>query len=287
VRQGMIDETKTDHKGRETRRLSRRVINQRVNTIRRMFRWAVSEELVPSSVASALGAVDGLRQGRSEARETKPVKPVDMAIVNRVLSYCPPTVAAMIQVQLYTGMRSGELVKIRPVDLDTSGRIWEYRPQHHKTSHHGHERPIYLGPMAKKAIKPFLKRRVDTHCFSPAEAMAQRRQEANDKRATPPGQGNERGTNRKANPSKQPGDVYTTNSYRQALVYAIRRAREDGKVVPDFTPHQLRHTAATRVRKEYGLDAARAVLGQRSLSMADDYAELDRGKAMQAMAKLG
>ena len=34
--------------------------------------------------------------------------------------------------------------------------------------------------------------------------------------------------------------------------------------VVDYHPHQFRHTAATRIRKELGLDAARAVLGHRN-----------------------
>ena len=55
----------------------------------------------------------------------------------------------------------------------------------------------------------------------------------------------------------------------------------------DFHPHQLRHTAATRIRKELGLDAARAVLGHRNLKITDDYAELDEALAGKAAMKLG
>ena len=57
--------------------------------------------------------------------------------------------------------------------------------------------------------------------------------------------------------------------------------------VPDFHPHQLRHTAATIARKEFGLDAARALLGHRTLSITNDYAELDRTLADKAARKLG
>jgi hypothetical protein len=55
------------------RGLSRTYINNSTNRIKRMFKWAVSEELVPSSVYQALQTVTGLRYGRSEARETEPV----------------------------------------------------------------------------------------------------------------------------------------------------------------------------------------------------------------------
>ncbi len=42
-----------------------------------------------------------------------------------------------------------------------------------------------------------------------------------------------------------------------------------------------------RIRKELGLDAARAVLGHRNLRITDDYAELDQSLAGKAALKLG
>jgi integrase len=75
--------------------------------------------------------------------------------------------------------------------------------------------------------------------------------------------------------------------HRRATLYAIQAARKAGINVPDFYPHQLRHTAATRIRKEFGLDAARAALGQRNIQMTDEYAELDKGLAARAAMKCG
>ena len=43
-------------------------INRRVGRIVRMFKWGVSEELVPAGVHDALQTVSGLRKGRSQAR---------------------------------------------------------------------------------------------------------------------------------------------------------------------------------------------------------------------------
>ena len=40
-----------------------------------MFRWAVSEEIVPSSVYEALQTAEGLKKGRTNARETTPIPP--------------------------------------------------------------------------------------------------------------------------------------------------------------------------------------------------------------------
>jgi hypothetical protein len=43
---------------------SRRYINDNVDRIRRLFKWAVSEELIPPSIHQALATVSGLRKGR-------------------------------------------------------------------------------------------------------------------------------------------------------------------------------------------------------------------------------
>lgn len=52
-------------------------------------------------------------------------------------------------------------------------------------------------------------------------------------------------------------------------------------------PHQLRHTRATEIRREFGLDAARAVLGHKSVVVTDEYAELDLKKAMAVAKTMG
>ena len=50
-------------------------INKQVDRIRRMFKWAVSHDLVPPDVFHGLQAVAGLRKGRCEVREADPVRP--------------------------------------------------------------------------------------------------------------------------------------------------------------------------------------------------------------------
>jgi integrase len=252
--------------------LSRGVVNQRIGIIKRMFKWAASEELVPVNTYHGLLTVDGLKRGRSKARETEPVMAIADTHVYAVLPYATATVAAMIELQLLTGMRSGEMVIMRPKDLETSGAIWQYRPATHKTAYRGHRRTVAIGPRCQEIIRAFLKRKLDEYCFSPAEAMEQFRNK-NYKQGT-----------------KKPGDLgdrYTTRSYANAVKYAIKAAKKAGIKVEDFHPHQLRHTAATRIRKELGLDAARAVLGHRNLKITDDYAELDQALAGKAALKLG
>ena len=67
--------------------LSRGVINSRINRIRRMIKWAVSEQLIPPSVHEGLRAVAGLRHGRTNARETQPVQAVPDEWVDPLLPW--------------------------------------------------------------------------------------------------------------------------------------------------------------------------------------------------------
>ena len=52
-------------------------------------------------------------------------------------------------------------------------------------------------------------------------------------------------------------------------------------------PHQLRHNAATFLRKEFGLETARIILGHRSAAITEVYAELDQQKALEAIVRVG
>jgi hypothetical protein len=49
--------------------------------------------------------------------------------------------------------------------------------------------------------------------------------------------------------------------------------------VSHWHPHQLRHNRATELRKEYGLEVARIVLGQKRATVTQNYAEADEGSA--------
>ena len=61
--------------------LCRTLVNRRTDRVKRVFRWAAAEELVPVAVYESLRTLAGLRRGRTEARETDPVKPVADAVV--------------------------------------------------------------------------------------------------------------------------------------------------------------------------------------------------------------
>ncbi len=255
-------------------------INRRVARVVRLFKWAVENELVPPGVHHGLKAVSWLRKGRCEARESEPVRPVPEAFVDAVEPHVSPQVCAMVQLQRLTGMRPGEVCRMRASDLDTSGEVWTYTPSRHKGEHHDRERKVYLGPKAQAVVKPWLKTELAAWLFSPREAMEARWARQREARKTPV-QPSQKGR-KKARPRKTPGARYTVDSYRAAIQAACRKAD-----VPRWHPHQLRHNAGTLLRKEFGLDTARIVLGHSSPAVTLIYAEADERKAIDVMGQVG
>ena len=256
---------------------SRRTINGGVNLIRHVFRWGVAEEIVPAPVLVSLEAVAPLRRGRSDAREAGAIRPVPAAHIRAVRPHVSRQVWAMIELQRLTGMRPGEVAIMRACDLDTSGHVWIFTPAEHKTEHHGHERTIYLGPRAQAIIHPFLKRELNACLFSPREAESDRKAAEAKGRRRPGQPESPRKTLRTV------GERYTTDSYRRA----IQRASETADV-PAWSPNQLRHNAATRLRREYGIDVAQTILGHRlGSSVTEVYAEANSRKARQVVAQVG
>lgn len=55
---------------------NRKLVNRRVGRVRRVFRWAAENELIPAAVHQELATVVGLQPGRTQARELDPVEPV-------------------------------------------------------------------------------------------------------------------------------------------------------------------------------------------------------------------
>jgi hypothetical protein len=92
--------------------LGRTTINKYIDNIKRMFKWGTENELVPSVVFHGLQAISGLRKGRCEAKEYAPVKPVPEAFIEAVKDHVSEQVWAMIQLQVFTGMRPGEVGRI-------------------------------------------------------------------------------------------------------------------------------------------------------------------------------
>lgn len=307
--------------GEDRKPWSRKYINAQVRRIRHMFKWAAGQELVPVSVHQSLATVEPLRKGRTEARETAKVGPAPHHLVDAVLPNLTRPVKAIVQLQLLSGARPGELLNLRPCDIhmDDSVGIWTYQPEKHKNAYREHDRTIYFGPRAQVILKEFLRDRpTSAFLFSPAESDAERRAALAAMRKTPLSCGNRAGTNKRDEPLRKPGECFTTNGYHRAVQYACDRtfppptalARKKGESPAQwekrlrasgrwdelmawrhahrFHPNQLRHSAATNLRREAGLEAAQLALGHSSAQVTDAvYAERDHAKVVELMKRIG
>jgi integrase len=312
----------------------RTLINRRIDRVKRVFKWATSEELVPVTVYQALRTLTGLQKGRTTARESEPVKPVDPAHVAATLPRLNRHVRAMVQLQQHTGMRPSEVCGLSIGQIDRTSELWVYRPVRHKTAHRGKSRAIPLGPRARSVLIAFLvgdkpppigfeaidlaeetMRLVAANAyheagrerdavllisdrtrlvvsiagcivdptatvFSPAREREERHRVArqNRKSKVPPSQQNRR----KVNPQRVPSEAYHPRAYTAAIAVAAKKAG-----IPHWHPNQLRHAHATRVRKEFGLEAAGAALGHSKMSATEVYAERDTQLAITVAMKLG
>lgn len=285
--------------------LSRTTINNRIARVRRMFRWAVGEELIPATVIHALDAVDGLKRGRTEAAEPEPIQAVEEDLYQAVLPHLRPPVRAMAELQWFTGMRPGEAVIIRSADVDRTGRVWLYRPTTHKTAYRGRDRTIPIGPQAQSILRPWLRADPSAFLFSPAEDERVRCRERREARRTPlrPSDAHRR---RKRQRKRPPAERYSVESYGRAIKRGCDLAfpppehlQSDHLTTEQkaelavwrkahrWRPNQLRHAAATRVRREFGLEGAQVVLGHAQADVTQVYAERDAALAIRIAENVG
>ena len=297
IRQRMVDDGS-----------SRSYVNEHIGRIKRMFKWAVHEELIPPEVHLALAAVPGLRKGRTEAREMAPIPPVDDSIVDATLEHIQAIPADMVRFQRFTGCRPVEVCRLRPCDLDRSGEVWIYRPESHKTEHHDRDRIILVGPQAQGVLLRYLARNSQAYCFRPCDSEEKRHAAASANRKTPLSCGNTPGSNVKRRPKRPAGQRYTTNSYRRAIHRACDKTFPHPELsklkVKELTvqqraelrqwqkehrwsPNQLRHTAATEIRSKFGLEAAQVILGHSQANVTQVYAERDLAKGIEVAKRMG
>jgi hypothetical protein len=202
---------------------------------------------------------------------------------------------------------------MRPRDIDRISAahkgVWLYRPASHKTQHLGHDRVIFIGPLAQAVLLRYLARDSDAYCFRPCDSEAKRRAAAHAARKTQLSSGNGPGTNRKDQPKRQPGEQYNVHAYRNAIHRACDKAfphpeLPEGAKAADLTaaqraelrqwqedhrwnPNQLRHTKATETRRDHGLEATQIVMGHSKADVTQIYAERDMAKGIEVARLTG
>ncbi len=242
---------------------SRRYINQNIGRIKRMFRWAVSKELVPAKAHQRLQSVSGLKKGKSNAKETDPILPIDDSTVSATLQFLNKTVSDMVRIQRLTGCRPGEVCSMRPMEINRTGEVWQYWPESHKMEHKERSRVVLIGPQAQAILEKYLLKPESEYCFLREEQKP-----------------------------------YERSHYYQHISRACDKAfPADEEVLGDalnawkkkhrWAPNRLRHSAGTDIRSKFGLEASTVVLGHSKIETTQIYAERDLEKAAKIMAEIG
>jgi integrase len=262
-------------------------VNGRLRIIKQAFKWARLYGLVSKSTVYDVSIVPPLRAGRCDAKAPRRVLPVPDGILALTIEVATPTIADMIRTLVITGMRPGELCAMRACDIERDGDVWVYRPVSHKTEHHDKDRFILIGPQAQAILKPYIARRMklSEYVFLPVEAHRERLEQ----------QGWPKVTAYQLSRSRfKPGRCFKHDTFYGQIQRTCDRAFDaDGakRKAKDFAhrwhPHRLRHNAATRVREQFGIEAAKDLLGHSSLSTAMIYAEKSLDKMKEIARKAG
>ena len=253
---------------------SRQYINRLMKILRSVFKWGISYDLVPPEVLAKIQSVPPVKEGEyPELKETEGREDVPNEAVLQTLAFLPPTVADMVRIQRGASMRPGEVCGLRVEDFDMSGELWHIVRKKHKTASAGVKRFFAFN----RAETEILRRRSEgkspgDYVFSPREAMAERWVAAGKTRKTKvqPSQ-RLRAKRRAAGKFDRFKDHYDSMSYKNAIEYAIGKARKAGIEIPHWTPYQLRHAAVTDNSLRYGREEAGLIAGHKSISTTQIY----------------
>lgn len=231
---------------------ARATVNDYVSIVRQMFHWALAETDLPFENYVRLGLVKQLKKGQTDAKDRQRSKVVAQEHIDAIRDDVPEMAGALIELQMLTAARPGELLSLKPTDIDTRGDVWIATLREHKTAYCGEERKLRFGPKAQAILRKWMaKVAVDTVIFR-----------------------------------------YDMAGYRWAIRRAIERYNkkadeEDRPRMPHWSPNQLRHTAATRIRKNESLDAVQVILGHKQVDMTQHYAKADEEKANAVILAMG
>lgn len=251
-------------------------IREYMRFIRLALIHANKSDILPDTVYAMFAKVDRVTESTPNLKPAREVEPVDDATIEATVPHLPRHVSALVKLLRLTGARPKELCTMRVSDINMrhaqAAGCWIFQPKRHKTTHKGKVRIIAFGPLAQAILEPFIRssNRLDSYVFSPAASEDERFGELIAAGKV------------KHKPTKELGECYTARVIRKAIERACRRAG-----VPAWHPYQLRHSAATAIRQQFGIEKAQDALGHSREDMTHRYAAKALANVVEIAKKVG
>jgi integrase len=290
--------------------LGRKTVKAFIAAVLRAIRWAIGNDLVRSAETRIEDLANTDVMAGIKAKPPKKRHPADSMDVERTLQELTPTLQTAVLILRLTGMRTMEMLTMRPIDIRRGGVfqlangqririkeeseaarkrgeigpddvVWWYVPESHKTAHHGISRVIPIMPVVQKLLAMLPGRDSDAPYISPKESTAEFRDRQRINRIST-GRKPQFMREKKKRPKKAPTDQYQASQFRQAILRACKRAGVD-----PWTPHQLRHAASTAAVDATGdIRAVQQLLGHDSPRTTEGYTATTMAGAVRAAAAL-
>ncbi len=225
-----------------------RTINIMVTAVKRLFNWAVKQDLLEEN------QLDGVERVSKHvnAPEHPPEKYLPLDRARECIELCrkSPPLGDICELLLLTGMRIGELVRLAWGDVDFSQRMLTL--ERHKTSGRPNARPRQI-PLCDRALEIIRAQAPEEPAPSDPIFVGE-------------------------------NDQQFTGS---ALHCRLRRLRRKYPELEGFSFHKLRHTCATYLaRLDVPERVAQAILGHSSTLMTRYYTATGREEMLEAVEKL-
>lgn len=227
---------------------SRGTIKAYRHVILEALRYAEIRDLIPNGTYAAFQIIPLPRN----AKQPKRITPTCAEELDQIRESVGETVYDILRLEVLTGMRPGELLRLRPCDIvKMPSGVWQYVIYRHKTSGRTAAPLVkYIGPKAQEIMERYISE------AKPDEPLFKRRN----------------------------GRPHTTHSVQQRISY-LKRTRPG--FPQSFHQYKCRHAAGTEARKLQGLEGAQAFLGHANRATSEIYAEVNQDLAIALALEIG
>ena len=250
---------------------SRNYVVKLIGFLRRILHWGVSHDIVSYDVVAKLKYVEPLEAPELEVKP--PRQDVPDEVIKATLPYLTSVVRDMVIIQRGNGLRPSEVCNIQVKDIDTSADQWTLTKKGKTTKKTGIPLVVFFSLAEQEIIRRRIAgKKPNDYLFTPEESERERQGWRSENRRTPHTPSSLADKREREKRPKKFNPHYDASSYYHAIQYAIRKANQEGVMIPHWTPYQIRHTAVTEVAYRNDRQTAAFLAGHMHVSTTNRYA---------------